>query len=181
MKNVEKLWIEFKTIIDSNPTYVNAKKIMSVNTKLLKACHKLVLSIENNSSQNAGFFDGKDQELIKTINISGKQRMLSQRLCLYYIASSMFKDNKDEYKNILENVYNEFDTVIGDLLVNSYNTTQIEEELGTVMAEWEKFQVGKKEFMDNGFRLEDVFVSTNKLTKSFNTVTGRYESLSAQN
>ncbi len=175
VKNVKKLWDKFKEMITSNPSFTNSMRVMDSNTELLNACHDLVLSIETSSKYNNQFFKTEKQDLVKTINISGKQRMLSQRLCLYYTASIMFPDKKSVYKKTLNETFDEFDNVIGELLINTYNTTEIEEELGTIMSMWEKFQTNKRGFNNGDFGLEEVFFTTNNLTKSFNKITGIYE------
>ena len=176
-KNVQKIWDQFKKIINSPPDFTNSYDVIKLNTKLLNACHELVLSIEQSSNYNNQFFKDKNQDLINIINTSGKQRMLSQRLCLYYTASTMFPNQNAEYKKILNSVFDEFDTVIGNLLISSYNNTEIEEELGLVMSKWEKFQVNRKGFVNGDFSLQEVFNTTNELTKSFNKITGIYENI----
>ncbi len=175
IKNVKKIWEEFKPIIESTPSTENSSKIMQLNTNLLRASNELVLSIEASSNYNNQFFNNKNQDLINTINVSGKQRMLSQRLCLYYTGLTMFENKKIDYRRILTTVFDEFDSVIGDLLISSYNNTEIEEELGSVMSMWEKFQLNKRAFLNGEFTLEEVYNTTNELTKSFNKITGAYE------
>ncbi len=176
IKKVRKLWSGFKKIIESPPSFMNSQNITKLNSDLLSACHELVLSIEVSSNYSNQFFKNKNQDLVSIINTSGKQRMLSQRLCLYYTASSMFPNEKIEFKRILTMVFEEFDGVIGDLLISSYNTTESEEELGSVMSLWEKFQSNKRGFINGrDFSLEEVYTITNELTKSFNRITSIYE------
>ncbi|WP_299222123.1 type IV pili methyl-accepting chemotaxis transducer N-terminal domain-containing protein [uncultured Aquimarina sp.] len=178
IKKVEQLWGVFKEVITSTPSPQNCLRIMKMNTSLLKACNDVVVSIENNFSYNNQFFQNKNKELVNTINVSGKQRMLSQRLCLYYTASTMFTQEGPEYRKVLTSVYTEFDTVIGNLLISSYNSTEIEEELGSIMALWEKFQTNPKGLLNGEFQLQEIFATTNQLTKSFNKITGLYEGIS---
>ncbi|MBU2951120.1 type IV pili methyl-accepting chemotaxis transducer N-terminal domain-containing protein [Tamlana agarivorans] len=180
IKNIEGLWEDFKPLITSNPDLKTSKKIMNMNTKLLKSCNDLVLSIESLSSYSNNFFSDNNQELVEIINVSGKQRMLSQRLCLYFTACSLFPKEKDEYEKVLEATYSEFNDKIGYLLINSYNTTETEEEFGYIMGEWESFQVNKKDFLKGEFGLESVFNTTNHLTTSFNKITGIYEKMVKQ-
>lgn len=178
IKNVQKLWIEFKGLINSPPNFTNSAQVMKLNTKLLRACNEVVKSIESSSNYNNQFFQNENQELVGIINVSGKQRMLSQRLCLYYTATTMFPNENAEYKKVLNKVYDEFDSVIGNLLISSYNSTEIEEELGTVMGRWEKIQSNRRGFVNGEFPLDEIFRVTNSLTKSFNKITGIYESIS---
>ncbi len=175
IKNVRKTWNEFKGIINSTPNITGSADILRLNTKLLKACHELVLSIEASSNYSNQFFKNKSQDLVNTINISGKQRMLSQRLCLYYTASTIFPSKRKENNDIMNPIFEEFDGVIGNLLICSYNNTEVEEELGIVMSIWEKFQRNKRAFLNGDFTLEEVYKTTNELTKSFNKITGIYE------
>ena len=178
LKQVYKIWSQFKDIINSSPNLTNAKKIMDLNTSLLKACHQVVMSIETTSNYSNKFFENNDQELVKTINISGKQRMLSQRMCLYFTAIKTFYKDRIEYQKVLESVFDEFSEVIGYLLINVNNTTDIEEEIGTVMSLWEEYQSNKTDFIHAKFELTNVYAATNDLTKSFNKITGFYEKVS---
>lgn len=178
LKKVYKLWSEFKGVIESSPNLNNANRIMELNTDLLKACHQVVLSIETTSNYSNKFFENNDQELLKIINISGKQRMLSQRICLYFTAIKMFPKDKVAYQKILENVFDEFSDVIGLLLIDVNNTSDIEEEIGSVMATWEKYQANKRSFINGNFDISEVYIKTNSLTKSFNKITGFYELVS---
>lgn len=178
IKKVYDIWDDFKVIINKKASLNNSLRIIELNTKLLSACHQVVQAIENNSNYGNKFFENNDQKLVETINISGKQRMLSQRLCLYFTAIKIFPKNKADYQVILDEAFDEFSDVIGYLLINTYNTTETEEELGVVMAQWEKYQANKRKFLDAEFNLIEVYNTTNDLTKSFNKITGLYEIVS---
>ncbi len=178
IKQVYKIWDDFKKIISQDASNANALRIMDINTDLLKNCHQVVLSIERSSNYNNKFFENNDQELINTINVSGKQRMLSQRMCLYFAAIKAYPKNKAEYRDTLRAVFEEFSLVIGDLLISTFNTTEIEEEIGVIMALWEKFQSNKGKFLDGDFELIEVYNTTNDMTRSFNKITGAYELVS---
>jgi len=178
LKKVKTLWKDFKIVIESIPDLQNALRIMKSNTELLKSCNEVVINIERNFNYNNQFFKNNNKKLVSTINKSGRQRMLSQRLCLYYTALVMFKNKRAEYKKTVSNVFSEFDTAISDLLISNHNSTEIEEELGSIMSLWEKFQTNQLGLFNGTFTLEEVFTTTNQLTGSFNKITGLYEGIS---
>lgn len=177
IRDIEAIWEKFLKIINKTPSYDSSLDVVKLNTKLLKSCHQLVLAIESSSKYSSKFFYDNNQDLVEIINRSGKQRMLSQRLCLYYTAIQMFPKEKQEYVDVLENIFAEFNDTIGFLLINSYNTTETEEELGGIMGLWEIFKNNKNDFFNSKFELVEVFNTTNQLTKSFNKITGIYENI----
>lgn len=175
VKQTEKLWYNFKGLISAEPTLENARKVLDLNTDLLKSCHQIVMQIESLSSYSSKYFNNYDQEAVIIVNKSGKQRMLSQRLGLYYLACTLFPKEMADYRGVLKETFEEFDYAIGYLLISSYNTTESEEEIGEIMGIWENYVSNKKEFYNGKFDLVDVFKTTNNLTKRFNKITGIYE------
>jgi hypothetical protein len=175
VKAVEDLWSNYKKLLESNPIIYNCRDVIKQSAEVLRVSHDLVLAIESRSNYSAAFFKDSNQELVKTINISGKQRMLSQKMCLYYSACSIFTTDKKEFKEVLSKTFDEFSEAIGFLLINSYNSSEIDKEIGLVMSEWDFYKKNKQDFINGTFELSEIYKLTNKLTTKFNEITGLYE------
>ncbi|MDY8138171.1 hypothetical protein [Aquimarina sp. 2201CG5-10] len=174
IKNIEKIWNKFKKLADINSDYNNSLEVMELNTDLLKACDELTLSIQQSSNYNTQFFQNKNQDLVETINTISKQRMLSQRLCLYYIVYNMFPDKQEEHLRILNQTFNEFNNTSSNLLKYENTSKEIRKEINIVKSQWKKFQINQRGFINHEFALQEVIKTTNSITESYNKITKIY-------
>jgi len=183
LAKVDKIWIDFKKVLESSPNYDNAKKIIDLNTDLLRATNEVVSAVIMESKgavrDDSNVFEEEtlgesDLEHKRIIDMAGRQRMLSQRLALYYYANQTTLKTKSS-QSMLNNVFNEIDGAITMLLISNFNNDQIEEKLGVAMTKWELVKNNKKKLMNQGFKPSEIYKISNELTKAFNTVTALYE------
>jgi len=120
----------------------------------------------------------------KAVNLSGKQRMLSQRLCLFFVAKKFDLKNKNtSYRTneILNKTYNELDASLIDLLNSELNSLDVEEAIGNALLSFENLRSQSEKFLSGKASLNIVYNTTNKLTKDFDYLTSKYSALKAKN
>ncbi len=181
LKKEKEQWRTFKTIIE-NRSNSNLNNVMNASNELLKRCHSLVLAIEEDSKYSKEFSNESsgDQIKVETVNISGKQRMLAQRLCLYYTACRVFKKEKLNSKGLcvqVENIYKEMNNSLNSLLINDLNTFTIEQKIGEVLTLFNQIEDNKRDFFNNKIPLSKIMILSNKITNLYNVITGQYSSL----
>lgn len=178
IREVNKLWRDFKEIIESTPTEKNANKIIETNTALLSASNKVVLAVINESQigNQQAQDENEDNELKKIINLSGKQRMLSQRLALYYFASGLSSKTR-QTERTLNSIFYEIESTIGTLLVSDLNNSNVEEKLGEAMSVWSQILDRNNELFNQKINSTEIYQLSNKITAAFNDVTIAYEKI----
>lgn len=180
IKDVEDTWAKYKGFLDSSPNKKDAVKIINMNTTMLNYTNNVVAAIISESKDDNyanDFHLIKESEGLKrTIDKAGKQRMLSQRLALYYFASKPMLKTKAS-KDKLQSVFLEIDNAFNDLLISSFNTDRVDEALGEVMFFWEDVKKNNSRFLTQGYKDSEVYKLSNDLTKGFNKITNLYQKL----
>jgi len=175
---VEVLWVYYKSILESDYTDENGKIVISTNSKILSACNDVVMAIEDYTKKTL-LEENKsntDQQLAKTINISGRQRMLSQRFTLYYMAyHSRYNTNWKK----LQGVHDLFDESLTWLIASSYNNGSIDDNLVDVLALWKKVRDDLSALKSKEVDPRELYSDMDKIMSVMNTITGQYASLKA--
>lgn len=78
LAQVKRLWPEYKDLASKKPSKEGAAQLLSLNPELLAATHAVVLALEESTGT----------KVAEIVNASGRQRMLSQRMAMFYMLQS---------------------------------------------------------------------------------------------
>jgi hypothetical protein len=166
LSEVENLWFEYRVMAISRFSRENAAKMLDRNNTILAACHKVVVELEQ--------FAGRKSAVM--VNISGRQRMLSQRIAAYYFAHAMgFRDSAILLE--FEQAKAEYAQGLQTLIAYENNTLNIESGLKKVDAQWQFSNTGFEQLQEGYYVPHVISVTTSGMLKRMNAITQLYEEL----
>lgn len=165
---VKTLWLPYKNLAQSDINADNATKLLIKSDEILAATHLYVSKLEALS-------DGKTGELV---NVSGRQRMLSQRIAKNYFAWYFKVGGEERIKALYEDLA-EYENVIGYLKQSPLNTVEINAKLNKVEGQFNYASKGFDGLMQiTGDRLIYVITgTTDAMLKNMDDVTKLYAAL----
>ncbi len=159
------LWGPVKEIIMDEPTKDGAEELEELAEILLTTSHKFVLLLAMRSGSKAGHI----------VNISGRQRMLTQRMAKFYLFRSWGME-RPEYLEGYVKAEEEFRDALKELKTNPFNTPEIMANLAIVEKNWRVFSLSKLVGSDQ-FVPAIVVRSLDIILEKMNTITGMYVKL----
>ncbi|MGV6809073.1 MAG: type IV pili methyl-accepting chemotaxis transducer N-terminal domain-containing protein [bacterium] len=178
---VDGKWATFKPLIESviagKADKSTLEKIAELNLPLLAEMNKAVSLYEVNAGADVS-------ELAITINLSGKQRMLTQKMTkeLLLIANDINKE--DNLKN-LEKTVNLFEKTLvglekgdGDLYLAATTDEAILKQLATIKTQWDSFKPIVESAETSKENLQQAAELNLPLLKEMNKAVKMYEQLS---
>ncbi len=165
LSKVETLWQPFRKVLQSPVNRDNAAILLETNDELLRASNKIVLQLQDLSGNAAA----------RIVNISGRQRMLSQRLAKFYMLRAWQFDNA-EVRSEMEQARLEFKGALNELQSAKVNNPEVRAQLQEASKQWELFNHGLERNKEQLVPLI-VAMSSESLLNTMNNITGMYEAL----
>jgi len=162
---VRKLWGPYRQAVSGTVNRDEALELFRVSGELLGACHQVVLQLQDLSTTNAGYL----------VNISGRQRMLSQRLSMLYMYHTWGFKNA-EIRSLSLQLKNEFNGALTELTAAGENTPELKKQLKKAATEWRLFKHGLDDAEEKPIPYI-VNLAGDKLLNTMNDITALYTNL----
>ena len=167
---LEAVWNEYKvTLVGAAPGKTGAEMVMGLSGKVLALANQGTVQLESFSGKSLG----------KLVNISGRQRMLSQRMAAYYLSASWgvpgtvasveitkAKDDFVKAHNLLKTAPEATATIKSELQLVETQFTFFEIALGSL-------QPGSGDLKSQSY----VFTTSERILQVMDGVTGMYSKL----
>ena len=165
LQKITKLWLPLRKIAMNPIQKSKVEELRMLAEDTLAASHRIVIMLQDESGTKKG----------KLVNISGRQRMLSQRLSNLYMLQS-WGFNSSEYSDDYSRALNEFKGALTELRTSALSTKEIKQKLKKSKRELNMFE--RSSHHKNGeFIPLMIKMSADKLLKLMNDVTHLYEQL----
>lgn len=166
LKGIEIQWYQYKSELSKNSNEFSAENILALSDNTLLACEALVKELEKTAERDSA----------RWVNISGRQRMLSQRIAKLYSAISLSGDIA-RYDSGLKQAIKEFDLALEELIHSPDNTHFVNHKLKKVATQWNFSKQGFK-ILDKGSSTPLVIsMTTESILKQMNDITALYEEI----
>ena len=160
---LEAAWSSYKILLGAAPIQGQGKPLLEQADQMLALAHKGTVLYEQQSGKPGA----------RLVNMAGRQRMLSQRMAQFYLASAWNIDSASGQRQIAK-AKAEFIPALEVLRTAPEATAEIMQELVLADAQWLFFDTSLKARENSPKTASDVFVTSENLLQIMDRVTSLY-------
>lgn len=167
LEHVRADWLEFKVLANGELTRSSVERLVALDEKLLQGCEHVVYLLEEMSGTRQG----------RLVNMSGRQRMLSQRLAKNYMLLSAGFDSPAVLEQLGDDKV-EFRKTLNTLVSERNYSPQVSEKLAKVEEHWIWLESSLGSMSENYYPIivadtsEKILYLLESLTRLYATVEG---------
>ena len=171
LSDLKKTWLRYReSLTGSKPNPRDARTVMSLSDEVLALAQTATVQLEGLSGTATGHL----------VNISGRQRMLSQRMAKFYQAINWGAASSDALVK-LTTARDEFLKAMAELTASPKNSPAINAELALAQQQWLFFdQALKSSIVDIKDKMRfatNVATTSERILETMDRITGMYEQL----
>ncbi len=166
IKVIEIQWHSYRKLLIEPTNKINSGEILALSDRTLAACEALVEQLEQSAQRQSA----------RWVNLSGRQRMLSQRIAKFYSAISL-SGKTELYQQGLQQAVNEFDDALQALIHSPDNTHFLNHKLKKVATQWNFSKQGFKSLNKGESTPLVIFMTTETILNQMNDITALYEAI----
>lgn len=163
---VKQEWAAYKTqLLNNNQAFTN-QDLLALSDRTLMACEELVSQLESLSQNSSA----------RLVNLSGRQRMLSQRIAKLYSAISASNDQSAYIAELTQSV-SEFDDALAVLMKSPDNTHFVNHKLRKVETQWKFSKQGFLQLEKGASTPLVISMTTETILRQMNDITQLYQEI----
>lgn len=166
LSNVSQLWNNFRLKAISEPQLHAGQELIKQSNELFTASNKVVSLLEAHSGTSKA----------KLVNISGKQRMLSQKIAKLYMGM-YWRVNIANIETEFNNTIAQFEQGLMTLIKAQENTQVLNKKLRKVKAQWDFSKAGFSQYQNGRFVPTVISVTTESMLNKMDEITLLYQQL----
>jgi len=168
LEEAGRAWVAYKEALTSRaPNAQDAKAVLALNEDVLALAHAATVQLEKLSASGIG----------RLVNVSGRQRMLSQRMAKFYQAINWGVAPADAAGKLAQ-ARKEFIAALAELAGAPKNTPEINGEIALVQQQWVFFDNALSATGGDKAKLAlNVATTSERILEAMDGITGMYEKL----
>ena len=170
MSEARQTWHQYRQVALTRPDRQQSAELLRLAERFLGQSEALVQEIERHSGSQGA----------RLVNRSGRQRMLSQRIAMLYLAMS-WKLPEQRLRGDFDAAVAEFERGLQELQGAPQNTAQINRQLEQVTAQWRFARAGFSLAEDSRFVPTVIVTTSDSLLRKMEQLTMDYERLAGSN